>query len=65
MAWRVVNVMSLRLELVTLAAQPGAKLSELCRRFGVSRQTGYKWLARFGEAGEAGLVVSVRPTPPC
>ncbi|MEZ5863451.1 MAG: helix-turn-helix domain-containing protein [Geminicoccaceae bacterium] len=56
MAWRVVNVMSLRLEFVTLAAQPGAKLSELCRRFGVSRQTGYKWLARFGEAGEAGLV---------
>jgi len=31
-------------------------VSELCRRFGVSRSNGYKWLERFAEAGEAGLV---------
>lgn len=30
-------------------------MSELCRRFGVSRPTGYKWLERFKEGGFADL----------
>ena len=56
MAWRVADAVSERLDLVTLAGQPGANMAELCRRFGVSRKTGYKWLRRFGELGAAGLV---------
>jgi transposase InsO family protein len=56
MAWKVTDAMSERLDLVTLAGQPGAKMAELCRRFGVSRKTGYKWLKRFGELGAEGLV---------
>src|SRR5437870_12703985 len=36
-----------RLELYTMA--------ELCTRYGISRKTGYKWLARFEEAGRPGL----------
>ncbi len=28
----------------------------VCRRFGVSRKTGYKWFERYGEGGVAGLV---------
>jgi len=30
-------------------------LAELCRRYEISRQTGYKWLARYQREGEAGL----------
>jgi putative transposase len=30
-------------------------MAELCARYGISRRTGYKWLARFEEAGRAGL----------
>jgi putative transposase len=30
-------------------------LAELCRVYGVSRKTGYKWLARFEERGREGL----------
>ena len=26
-------------------------MTELCHRYGVSRKTGYKWLARFSEGG--------------
>src|SRR5205823_4855608 len=26
-------------------------VAELCRRFGISRQTGYVWIKRFGDAG--------------
>jgi transposase InsO family protein len=38
--------MSLRSEFVVLARAPGANVSELCCRFGISRKTGYKWLSR-------------------
>jgi putative transposase len=30
-------------------------LTELCARYGISRKTGYKWLARFEAEGRAGL----------
>jgi putative transposase len=30
-------------------------LAELCRRYEISRQTGYKWLERYQQEGEAGL----------
>ena len=30
-------------------------MTELCERFGVSRQTGYKWIHRYREEGAAGL----------
>jgi putative transposase len=30
-------------------------VAELCRRFGISRKTGYKWLKRFDEGGAAEL----------
>ena len=56
MAWTVADAMSERLDLVTLAGQPGANMAELCRRFEVSRKTGYKWQKRFAELGAAGLV---------
>jgi transposase InsO family protein len=38
--------MSQREEFVTLARQRSLPFSELCRRFSVSRKTGYKWLHR-------------------
>jgi transposase InsO family protein len=45
---------SLREEFCRLALQPGVNRSELCRRYGVSRKTGYKWLHR-GAEGISGL----------
>ena len=38
--------MSLREEFVSFAAAPGANVAALCRRFGVSRKTAYKWIGR-------------------
>ena len=46
MAWKDVTAMSQRVEFVVLASAEGANVSALCGRFGVSRKTGYKWLAR-------------------
>jgi len=47
MPWREVSVMQQRREFVRLVMQEGANRRELCRRFGISRETGYKWLARW------------------
>jgi transposase InsO family protein len=62
MAWKEVSVMNQRLELCQLMAAGSVDVSELCKRFGVSRQTAYKWAARFKAGGAAGLVdLSRRP----
>jgi transposase InsO family protein len=47
MPWREVSKMEQRREFVRLAMQEGANRRELCRRFGVHPDTGYKWLARW------------------
>ena len=46
MPWQEASTMSLRREFVMLAKAEGANRAALCRRFGVSRKTGYKWLER-------------------
>jgi transposase InsO family protein len=55
MPWQEVTVVSLRAEFVALARQEGANVRCLCRRFGISPPTAYKWLKRYQQAGVAGL----------
>lgn len=72
MAWKVRDLMASRREFLELASVEGANVAELCRRFGVARKTGFKWLARFRDEGsEAALADRSRrprtlrsPTPP-
>lgn len=47
--------MSSRLEFVLLAIAPGANMQSLCRSFGVSRRTGYKWRDLYLQHGADGL----------
>jgi Transposase and inactivated derivatives len=47
--------MSLKIEFVRRASAPNANVSALCREFGITRQTGHKWLNRFNESGYDGL----------
>ncbi|HVT92060.1 MAG TPA: IS481 family transposase [Bryobacteraceae bacterium] len=44
-----------RYEFVVLASQSGIAFNELCRRFNISRKTGYKWLDRFEGGGVEAL----------
>jgi transposase InsO family protein len=55
MPFREHSVVDEREEFVRLAMVPGANLSELCRRFGIARSNGYKWLRRYKQEGRAGL----------
>jgi len=55
LAWQARGVVEQRLEFVVQAELEEETFSELCRRFGISRQTGYKWWNRYAESGEDGL----------
>jgi transposase InsO family protein len=55
MSWREVSVIDQREEFAKLALVTGANKGELCRRFGISRSNGYKWLSRYVAKGRAGL----------
>lgn len=55
MPWQERTKMSLKLEFVMLADQDDVNMSALCRRFEISRKTGYKWLGRYRAEGPKGL----------
>ena len=56
MPWKEVSRMSQRREFVMLARAQGANMRALCRHFRISPTTGYKWLWRYRERNEDGLV---------
>ena len=49
------DTMSLRTGFVLFALQDGANIRALCRHYGISPATGYKWLRRWAEEGASGL----------
>src|ERR1043165_9791704 len=56
MCWRETCAVDERMRFV-LAVEPQEEaFAALCRRFGVSRKTGYKWLDRYEAAGVEGLI---------
>jgi transposase-like protein len=62
MPWQESTTMSLRLAFVSQASLPDANLSALCAQFGISRPTGYKWLARY-QAGGVPALADQAPRP--
>jgi transposase InsO family protein len=55
MPWENTCAMDERMRFVTAASADGAVMSEVCEDFGISRQTGYKWLKRYHSEGVNGL----------
>ena len=51
MPWKETDVRSERIAFVARALSAGSNVSALCREFGISRKTGYKWLRRFDQVG--------------
>src|SRR3989442_10079442 len=56
MPWEERSLMDVRLRFVQDVHRPGWSVAEVCRRYQVSRKTGYKWLDRYAKVGPAGLV---------
>ena len=55
MPWRVTSPMHERQRFVLDAQSARCAFAELCPRYGISRKTGYKWLARYAAAGPDSL----------
>lgn len=55
MAWKETHVMNERMKFIGEWLSGGLSLAELCRRYGVSRKTGYKYIERYQAEGPAGL----------
>ena len=55
MPWNEVLPMDEKTRFVTDVRSELHTISELCRRHGISRKTGYKWIQRYAENGASGL----------
>jgi transposase InsO family protein len=55
MSWKVACAMEERFRFIKEYETGELDFAELCRRYAVSRKTGYKWLARYEEGGLANL----------
>ena len=55
MPWKEQSIMEAREEFCRVACQEESTMRELCRRYGISPTTGYRWLGRYQAEGRAGL----------
>lgn len=55
MPWKETCAMDERAMFITDFLKDEVSVSELCRRYGVSRKSGYKWIGRYEEEGFLGL----------
>jgi transposase InsO family protein len=55
MPWKEPSIVSIREEFVLKALEPKASLAAICREYGISRKTGYKWLERYKKGGVLAL----------
>jgi transposase InsO family protein len=55
MPWKATRVMDERLRFVAAVREQKETMAELCRRFGISRKTGYKLLHRYESEGAGAL----------
>jgi putative transposase len=54
--WKETRVVDERIRFINAVLEdPRGNFTRLCERFGISRDNGYKWLARYRELGPAGL----------
>lgn len=55
MPWKEANKMELKEQFITEMLKEEIPFSHLCKKFGISEKTGYKWKNRFFEQGKSGL----------
>src|ERR1700704_499514 len=56
MVWMETCAVNERMRFVIEAEKREGPFAAICRRYGVSRRVGYKWLGRYQEAGVEGLL---------
>lgn len=56
MPWMETRVSDERMKFIVACDQRELSMAELCRTYGISRKTGYKWIERWQDEGPPGLV---------
>jgi|SRR5216683_4693859 len=56
MPWKESRIVDQRLQFLSSYQKEEMSVSDLCREFGVSRQTGCRWINRYKEVGPEGLL---------
>jgi putative transposase len=56
MTWERCKVEQQRLQVVTAYETGNFSMTDICKQYGISRKTGYKWYQRYQEEGEKGLM---------
>jgi putative transposase len=65
MPWLETNPMDERVQFIVAVNEELYSVAELCHRFGISRQCGYKWLQRYAAEGFPGLTDRSRAPHHC
>lgn len=65
MPWSEIRPMDQKLLFIADHLRNTASIAELCRRYGISRKTGYKWLQRYQQQGLDGLEEQSRRPGSC
>ena len=60
MTWKNGGLMSLKIDFLEQALKPSANVSAICRNFGISRKTAYKWIKLYKKEGLPGIEESSR-----
>ena len=63
MPWKETRVSDERMRFIAEYERQEMSMAVLCRRYGISRKTGYKWVARWQAEGVTGLVAPAGPAP--
>lgn len=63
MPWKSSSVMEERIKFVIKSGVEGINFSALCRIFGISRPTGYRWLQRYRENGSVSRIGELSRRP--
>jgi transposase len=65
MAWNKVNEMEERMKFVMESLEDNPNISELCRKYNISRSVGYKLLKRYELEGIEGLLPKSKRPKSC
>jgi transposase len=51
MPWKESRIMDQRLQFLSSYQKEEMSVADLCREYGISRPTGYRWINRYNETG--------------
>jgi len=56
MPWKESRILDQRLQFLLSYQKEEMSVADLCREYGISRPTAYRWINRYNETGPEGLV---------